>query len=36
MVSRQHLRYYNEQIRFEVKSYGSGTIVPIVVEIPHN
>jgi hypothetical protein len=34
--ARQYLRYYNQRIRFEVKSNGSGTVVPIVVEIPHN
>jgi hypothetical protein len=36
LVDRQYLRYYNQRIRFEVKSNGSGTVVPIVVEIPHN
>ncbi len=36
LVDRQYLRYYKDEIRFEVQSYGSGTVVPIVVEIPHN
>jgi Domain of unknown function (DUF4384) len=36
LVDRQYLRYYNQKIRFEVKSNGTGTVVPIVVEIPHN
>lgn len=36
LVDRQYLRYYNQRMRFEIKSYGSGTVVPIVVEIPHN
>jgi Papain family cysteine protease/Domain of unknown function (DUF4384) len=36
LVDRQYLRYYNEHIRFEVKSHGTGFVVPIVVEIPHN
>lgn len=36
LVNRQYLRYYNERMRFEVKSYNTGTVVPIVLEIPHN
>ncbi|HRI28430.1 MAG TPA: C1 family peptidase [Chitinophagales bacterium] len=36
LVDRQYLRYYNQRMRFEIKSYGTGTVVPIVVEIPHN
>lgn len=36
LVHREHLRYYNQRMRFEVKSYGTGTVVPIVVELPHN
>ena len=36
LVDRQYLRYYNQHIRFEVKSHNTGFIVPIVVEIPHN
>ena len=36
LVDRQYLRYYNQRIRFEVKSQGTGFVVPIVVEIPHN
>lgn len=36
LVPRNYLRYYNQRLRFEIKSNGLGTIVPIVVEIPHN
>ena len=36
LVAREHLRYYNQRIRFEVKSNGTGSVVPLVVEIPHN
>lgn len=36
LVDRQYLRYYNQRMRFEIKSNGTGTVVPIVVEIPHN
>lgn len=36
LVKREYLRYYNKRMRFEIKSYGSGTVVPIVLEIPHN
>lgn len=36
LVHRNYLRYYNQRMRFEVKSYGTGTVVPIVVELPHN
>lgn len=35
LVPREYLRYYNERMRFEIKSNGQGTVVPIVVEIPH-
>lgn len=36
LVPRDYLRYYNQRLRFEIKSNGFGSIVPIVVEIPHN
>jgi hypothetical protein len=34
LVDRPYLRYYNERLRFEIKSYG--TVMLIVVEIPYN
>jgi Papain family cysteine protease/Domain of unknown function (DUF4384) len=36
LVPRDYLRYYNQKMRFEIKSNGSGFVVPLVVEIPHN
>lgn len=36
LVPRDYLRYYNQRMRFEIKSNGSGSVVPLVVEIPHN
>jgi hypothetical protein len=36
LVPRDALRYYNQKMRFEIKSNGSGSVVPLVVEIPHN
>ena len=36
LVPRDYLRYYNQKMRFEIKSNGSGSVVPLVVEIPHN
>jgi Papain family cysteine protease/Domain of unknown function (DUF4384) len=35
LVAPEHLRYYNDSVKFEVNSHGK-SVVPIVVQIPHH